>query len=104
MNRHDDSIRAFTYTREQPVKVERLQFLLQLLAAMRGPDMLRVKAIVNVEGEPTRPAVIHGVQQVFHPLTWLDAWPSADRRTRVVFIVRDITKDQIDEMMESLAD
>jgi G3E family GTPase len=104
VNRHDDQIRAFTYTRDKPVKIESFQFLLQLLGSMRGPDLLRVKGIVNVEGEPDRPAVVHGVQQLFHPVGWLDAWPSADRRTRVVFIVRDITKDQIDELMASLED
>jgi len=73
------------------------------VASMRGPDLLRVKAIVHVEGHD-RPAVLHGVQQVFHPVAWLDAWPSEDRRTRLVFIVQDITKDQIDELMESLDD
>ena len=35
---------------------------------------------------PAQPAVIHGVQHVFHPPEWLDAWPGEDRRTRMVFI------------------
>ncbi|TAL02702.1 MAG: GTP-binding protein [Rhodospirillaceae bacterium] len=104
VNRHDAHIRAFCFVRETPVKIESLQFLLQLLATMRGPDLLRVKAIVNVEGNPDTPAVMHGVQHVLHPVTWLKAWPSDDRRTRVVFIVRDITEDQITGLMESLAD
>jgi G3E family GTPase len=104
INRHDDRIRAFSYVRETPVKIDSLQFLLQLLATMRGPDLLRVKGIVAVEGEPERPAVLHGVQHVFHPVTWLDRWPSADRRTRLVFIVRDITERQIADLMESLDD
>ena len=104
VNRHDARIRAFTYARNVPVKIDSLQFLLQLLAMMRGPDLLRVKGIVNVEGEPNTPAVIHGVQHVFHPVSWLKSWPSADRRTRLVFIVRDITEAQIAELMESLDD
>lgn len=104
VNRHGDQISAFTYTRDAPVKLDRLQYLLHLVGSLRGPDLLRVKAIVNVESEPERPAVIHGVQQLFHPVRWLDAWPSADRRTRIVFIVQDITKDQIDELMDSLDD
>ena len=103
VNRHDDDIRAFTYVRDEPVKLDRLEYLLHLTAKMRGHDLLRVKAIVNVEGRDT-PAVIHGVQKVFHPVAWLDRWPSDDRRTRIVFIVQDITKDQIDELFESLDD
>jgi G3E family GTPase len=104
VNRHDDDIRAFTYTRDAPVKLDRLEYLLHLTARLRGHDLLRVKAIVNVEDRPDTPAVIHGVQKVFHPVAWLDRWPSADRRTRIVFIVQDITKDQIDELFDSLDD
>jgi G3E family GTPase len=49
--------------------------------------MLRVKGIVNVEGKPV---VVQGVQHIFHPPTLLPAWPDADRRSRLVFITRDI--------------
>ena len=104
VNRHDDDIRAFTYTRDAPVKLYRLEYLLHLTAKLRGHDLLRVKAIVHVEDRPDTPAVIHGVQKVFHPVAWLDRWPSDDRRTRIVFIVQDITKDQIDELFDSLDD
>ena len=51
-----------------------------------GTRLLRVKGIVNIAESPGQPAVIHGVQHVFHPPEWLDRWPSADRRTRMVFI------------------
>jgi G3E family GTPase len=104
VNRHDDDIHAFTYTRDAPVKLDRLEYLLHLMARMRGHDLLRMKAIVNVEDRPDTPAVIHGVQKIFHPVAWLDRWPSDDRRTRIVFIVQDITRDQIDELFESLDD
>jgi G3E family GTPase len=104
VNRHNDSIRAFCLIREKPVKIESLQFLLQLIAALRGPDILRVKGIVHAADQPDTPAVIHGVQHVFHPVTWLSRWPNADRRTRIVFIVRDMTEEQIAEFMASLDD
>jgi G3E family GTPase len=104
VNRHDDHIRAFCYTTNTPMKVEALQMLLQLLAAMRGEDLLRVKGIVNVEGEPETPAVVHGVQHLLHPVTQLKQWPSADRRTRIVFIVKDeITEEQITTLLNSLS-
>jgi G3E family GTPase len=51
---------------------------------------LRVKGVVRLSESPDTPLVIHGVQHVFHPQARLDAWPDADRRTRLVFIVRDI--------------
>ncbi|MBL8631011.1 MAG: GTP-binding protein [Rhodospirillaceae bacterium] len=102
VNRHDDHIQAFCFTHDKPIEQAKLQFFLQLLVMLRGPDLLRVKGLVNVADRPNEPAVIHGVQHIFHPLTWLERWPSADTRTRIVFIVRDIAPKQITELMTSL--
>ncbi|MGK3796905.1 GTP-binding protein, partial [Enterococcus faecium] len=60
----------------------------------KGPDLLRLKGIVNLEGHD-RPVVIHGVQHIFHPPVTLDAWPSDDRRTRLVFITLDISAEDL---------
>lgn len=64
---------------------------------MRGPDLLRVKGIINVEGE-TGPVVIHGVQHIFHPPLKLERWYGADRRSRIVFIVRNIPRESIEAL------
>lgn len=50
----------------------------------KGQDVLRIKGILNLEGFE-QPAVIHGVQHIFHPPVMLDAWPSDDHRSRIVF-------------------
>jgi G3E family GTPase len=89
VNRHDTRIRAFCLTRDEPVPWAAFKAWLESIASLRGADLLRLKGIVNVAGE-TRPIVVHGVQHVFHPPTRLAAWPDADRRTRLVFITRDI--------------
>ena len=39
--------------------------------------------------------MIHGVQHIFHPPLLLDAWPSADQRTRLVLITRDNFKAEL---------
>ncbi|MBL8642405.1 MAG: GTP-binding protein [Rhodospirillaceae bacterium] len=102
VNRHDDHIQAFCFTHDTPIPQVKLQFFLQLLVMLRGPDLLRVKGLVHVAEKPDQPAVVHGVQHVFHPLAWLARWPSADQRTRLVFIVRDIDPQQISGLMASL--
>ena len=89
VNRHGADIRAFCLTRDEPVPWDALKAWLESVASLRGADLLRLKGIVNVAGE-TRPIVIHGVQHVFHPPTRLAAWPDADRRTRIVFITRNL--------------
>lgn len=36
--------------------------------------------------------MIHGVQHVFAPPAFLDRWPGADQRTRLVFIVQGVPR------------
>ena len=73
----------------RPVTGAGLTAWLNLLAALKGANLLRVKGLVNVEGEPV---VVHAVQSVIHEPIALDAWPSADRGTRIVFITRDMER------------
>ena len=51
--------------------------------------LLRVKGILAVAGR-SRPVVIQGVHHVLHPPAELPGWPSADHRSRLVLIVRDV--------------
>jgi G3E family GTPase len=64
------------------------------LQQWKGPDLLRMKGIVNVETLPG-PLVIQGVQHILYPSLALKAWPSDDRRTRIVVIVRNIDKAMV---------
>jgi G3E family GTPase len=89
-NRHDDHIRAFALTAEEPIPASAFDMFLDLLRSLHGPNLLRVKGIVAIADAPERPMVVHGVQHVFHPPAALPAWPDDDRRTRLVFITRDI--------------
>jgi dihydroorotase len=95
-NRHDDRIRAFCITRERPISWGVLSGWLDGLAEMRGDDLLRFKAIVALTDRPDQPVVLHGVQHLFHPPVLLPQWPSEDRRTRMVFITRDLPQEAIE--------
>ena len=99
-NRHG-RIEASCLTFAQPVDAALFEACLTMLMDFRGPDLLRVKGIVNVAGMD-RPMVIHGVQHVFHPPEILDRWPSDDRRTRVVIIARDLDQKDIQACFSAL--
>jgi G3E family GTPase len=99
VNRHDDRIRAFCITRERPVSWDALSGWLDALTTMRGDDLLRMKAIVAIAERPDQPVVLHGVQHVFHPPVLLPQWPSEDRRTRIVFITRDLSRETIEQSL-----
>jgi G3E family GTPase len=94
LSRHDDHINSFVLTLDQPIAESALNKWLEMLVAFQGPDLLRVKGIVNV-ARRTGPLVIQGVQHIFHEPVALDAWPSVDRRTRIVFITRDLDEATI---------
>ena len=40
--------------------------------------------------------MLHGVQHLFHPPVLLPEWPSEDHRTRMVFITRDLPREEIE--------
>jgi G3E family GTPase len=97
---HDTSLRTLSLHFDQPFTWTGLSSALELLATLRGPDLLRVKGIVNVDGQPV---VVQGVQHIFHPPVTLDRWPSEDRRTRLVFITRRIEADTIRNLLKAVA-
>ena len=86
---HTSGVQSFCLWYEQPFTWDAFTQCMQVLTALRGPDLLRVKGLVNVAGSDG-PVVVQGVQHVFHPPATLAQWPSADRRTRLVFITRGI--------------
>ena len=98
---HDGSIRTLSLRFERPFTWAAFSAALELLTTLRGPDLLRVKGIVNVEGKPV---VVQGVQHVFHDPVPLDHWPSADTGTRLVFITRRIEAQVIRNLLQAVAD
>jgi G3E family GTPase len=100
---HDDGIRSYAVVLDEAISLQAFESWLALITAMRGPDLLRIKGLVRVREHPEQPVVFHGVQHVFHPPRVLDAWPSGDRRTRLVFITRGIEREEIDDTLSIFA-
>lgn len=94
-NRHDERIRAHCLTFAAPLDWDAVAGWLDRLAIDHGEDLLRVKGLLNVRGQD-EPVVIQGVHHLFHPPSTLPAWPDADRRSRLVFIVRDLDRGQLE--------
>ena len=103
VNRHGDDIETFAMVTSQPVSMTSVNFFLELLMSQMGENILRIKGVLNIKGE-NRPAVIHGVQHIFHPLEWLEKWPSNDKQSRLVFITKNIKKDTIDDLFKIIGE
>src|SRR5690348_5301599 len=100
---HDAEIRAFTLVRAAPIRAVALTLFLEALAEHCGADLLRLKGIVNIAENRERPAVIHGVQHVFHAPAWLERWPSAERTSRMVFITRHIPQRWVELLLDAVS-
>ena len=83
---HAGDTRAFCVTRAQPFSRAVLGMWLSRVLARLGDRVLRVKGLVAVAGSPG-PLVVNAVQHRLYPPGRLGAWPSADHRSRLVFIV-----------------
>jgi len=100
--RHDRAVTTFCLRRNAPLHAVTLTLFLQVLAEHCGARLLRLKGLVDVLESPGRPAVIHGVQHVFHPPAWLDAWPDEDRATRIVVIALGLDPLWLEALLDAL--
>lgn len=98
VNRHDQSIRAFCLTSDEPIRQGTLDMFLDLLRSSQGAKLLRVKGLVALAEDPEHPVVIHGVQHVVHVPAVLPRWPTEDRRSRLVFIVDGLERETVERL------
>ena len=101
-DRHDADITTYALVRERPIRAVALTLFLEALAEHCGADLLRLKGMVQIAECPDQPAVLHGVQHVFHAPAWLERWPSQDRRSRIVFITRRIPRRWVEARLDAL--
>jgi G3E family GTPase len=98
---HSSGITSFCLWFDKPFTWSNFETCMQVLTSLRGPDLLRVKGLVNVEGEPG-PVVVQGVQHIFHPSARLQAWSDEDHRSRLVFITRGIQREVVASLFQAV--
>jgi len=98
---HSSGITSFCLWFDKPFTWANFETCMQVLTSLRGPDLLRVKGLVNIEGEPG-PVVVQGVQHIFHPSARLQSWSDADHRSRLVFITRGIQREVVAGLFQAV--
>ncbi|EJF91553.1 CobW family GTP-binding protein [Bartonella tamiae] len=101
VNRHDDTIRAFSLLHDGTISYRALEAFIDILRATMGAQILRMKGIVALSEDPSKPVIIHGVQTVFHPPIMLEKWPDENRQTRLVLITDSIDEKAIRDMFDA---
>jgi G3E family GTPase len=98
---HDDRITSVSMVFDEPINPIMLDIWMETLIAARGPDILRLKAVIWADGFDT-PFVIHGVQHIIDPPIRLARWTGEDRKSRVVIIGRDLPREALLDSLEVL--
>ena len=96
---HDARIQSYSIHLDEPISAAGLTAWLTALASLRGAELLRVKGLLNVEGEPV---AVHAVQTLIHEPVTLACWPDAERRSRLVFIARGMSRADIEATLDVL--
>jgi G3E family GTPase len=104
VNRHGADIRAFTAVTDAAMKPSALSLFIELLTSYHGAKILRLKGLVKLQDDPSRPLVIHGVQHIIHAPERLAAWPDDDHRSRLVVITRGVEREEIQGLLDAFTD
>jgi len=96
---HNAAVKTLSLRFTEPFEWLSFSSALELLTTLRGSDLLRMKGIVNVDGDPV---VVQGVQHIIETPVKMDRWPSEDKDSRLVFIVRNMELEVIRNLFQAV--
>jgi G3E family GTPase len=97
---HADRIGSFVFRTSHPFDAARLDAFLSAIIDLYGPDMLRCKGVLHLDGYPAQ-IIVQGVQTVLR-VEQGAVWPADDARSSVlVFIGRDLPKELFQRELEN---
>jgi G3E family GTPase len=101
--RHDARVKTFSLSHDRPLPFSSVEMFLDLLRTTHGDRLLRLKGIIELAEDPSRPLVVHAVQSILHPPARLPAWPDATRGARLVLITLDMPEDYVRRLFAAVA-
>ncbi|MCR4144438.1 CobW family GTP-binding protein [Alcaligenes faecalis] len=101
VSRHGDSIYSLSALFPQALPADKLQSWLSELCQWAGPRLLRLKAVLPVQGMD-QPQVIHAVQHQSYPWQAVPQWPWSDQQGRLVVITQDLDFQELWARLQAL--
>lgn len=102
---HHDGVLSESLELDAAVSPQALMMFLDLMRSAHGPKLLRMKGLIKLSDDPSRPVVVHAVQSVVAEPVRLKAWPvGSDEKTRLVVITRDMPEGFIADLFGAFAD
>jgi G3E family GTPase len=96
---HDEEISSIGISDTRVLDPKKVQDWLQYLLQTRGPDIFRMKGVLNVKGEDRR-YVFHGVHMMFDGQLERP-WGSMPRANHLVFIGRNLDRRELEAGFEA---
>jgi len=100
---HDDDVTSFVFRESRPLDLVRLEEFLGAMVQVYGPNLMRYKGILNIQGQDRR-IVFQGVHMLMG-VDFAGVWQEGEvRESRMVFIGRGMPKDVLlDGLHQSVA-
>ena len=92
---HDARIKRFSLVHPRPIAWTTMEMFLDLVRSQQGENLLRLKGVVEIAEDPSRPVVVHAVQKLLSTPQRLPAWPDDVRGTRMVLIGFDLDEEYV---------
>ena len=103
---HNSEVESFVITFDAPLSWGGVSTTLDTLLQGHGEQILRIKGLVNIQNEPG-PRIVQCLQHTRYPSIRMDAWPNdpayADRKSRLVFITRNLSEARLRESLAQIA-
>jgi G3E family GTPase len=93
---HAHGVHSFALSLDESLNWTAFGTWMTMLLHRHGADILRVKGILAIEGNPG-PVLFHCAQHLVHPPEHLANWNDHQRRSRLVFIVRNLDPALIEQ-------
>ena len=97
---HNEDVSSMSFELTRPVDPEKFNAWISALLAEKGQDLLRTKGILAYPGEDRRFAF-----QAVHMIAdgdFIGKWPEGERRSKLVFIGRNLNRPQLRRGFESV--
>ncbi|MBE9069325.1 GTP-binding protein [Leptolyngbya cf. ectocarpi LEGE 11479] len=93
---HDESVFSLAFVENGELDKEKLNTWMSDLLQTKGPDIFRMKGILNIQGEDNR-FVFQGVHMIFDGKTERPWKPTETRKSELVFIGRNLNEAELRE-------
>jgi G3E family GTPase len=93
---HAHGVQSFALSLDEALNWTAFGIWMTMLLHRHGADILRVKGILAIEGS-AGPVLFHCAQHLVHAPEHLPDWNDRERRSRLVFIVRNLNRALIEQ-------